>query len=62
MMPIDRQLASFEKNNCNKIFTEKIMGTKANYPKFNKLKEAIYKAERIIIKSPAYNKFIEQGA
>ena len=50
-MPIGRQLASLEKYNCNKIFTEKIMGTKANHPELNKSKEAIYKAERIMIES-----------
>lgn len=48
---LDRQLDILEKYNCNKIFTEKITGTKANRPELNKLKESIRKGDTIIIES-----------
>ena len=48
---LDRQLDILEKYNCNKIFTEKITGTKANRPELNKLKECIRKGDSIIIES-----------
>lgn len=48
---LDRQLDILEKYNCNKIFTEKITGTKANRPELNRLKESIRKGDTIIIES-----------
>ena len=48
---LDRQLDILEKYNCNKIFMEKITGTKANRPELNKLKESIRKGDTIIIES-----------
>ena len=48
---LNRQLDILEKYNCNKIFTEKITGTKANRPELNKLKESIRKGDTIIIES-----------
>lgn len=48
---LDRQLDILGKYDCNKIFTEKITGTKTNRPELNKLKDSVRKGDTIIIES-----------
>lgn len=48
---LNRQLDILEKYNCNKIYTEKITGTKANRPELNKLKENVREGDTIVVES-----------
>lgn len=48
---LNRQLDILEEYNCNKIYTEKITGTKANRPELNKLKENVREGDTIVVDS-----------
>lgn len=48
---LSRQLDLLDKYNCNKIYTEKISGIRANRPELIKLKKRVRKNDQIIIES-----------
>lgn len=48
---LNRQLDILEKYSCDKIYTEKMTGTKASRPELNKLKENVREGDTIIVKS-----------
>ncbi|WP_195961089.1 recombinase family protein [Enterococcus casseliflavus] len=48
---LSRQLDLLDRYECNKIYTEKISGVRANRPELNKLKKRVKENDRIIIES-----------
>lgn len=48
---LNRQLDILENNDCDKIYTEKMSGTKTNRPELNKLKENVRNGDTIIVES-----------
>lgn len=48
---LNRQLDILEKYSCDKIYTEKMTGTKASRPELNKLKENVREGDTIIVES-----------
>lgn len=48
---LSRQLDLLDRYECNKIYTEKISGVRANRPELNKLKKRVKENDKIIIES-----------
>lgn len=48
---LSRQLDLLDRYECNKIYTEKISGVRANRPELNKLKKQVKENDKIIIES-----------
>ena len=48
---LSRQLDLLDRYECNKIYTEKISGIRANRPELNKLKKRVKENDKIIIES-----------
>lgn len=48
---LNRQLDILEKFSCDKIYTEKITGTKASRPELNKLKDNVREGDTIVVES-----------
>lgn len=48
---LSRQLNLLDRYECNKIYTEKISGVRANRPELNKLKKRVKENDKIIIES-----------
>lgn len=48
---LNRQLDLLEKEHCDKIFTEKMSGTKKNRPELDRLKEEVRSGDTIVVES-----------
>ena len=46
---LESQLQAFEKENCEKIYSDKFTGTKTDRPDFNKLLEVLKEGDTLVV-------------